>query len=152
MTLSVQFYQLLTTPLDRALPKLLEKAVGSGYRVLMTAAGPEQAEYLNQLLWTYDPASFLPHGTAGEGNDALQPVLISTEDTALNDAKLLVVTDGRAVREPERFERLADIFDGRDPTALEAARLRWTTYKEKGYTMAYMRQTENGGWDKKVIA
>ncbi|NBO18637.1 MAG: DNA polymerase III subunit chi [Proteobacteria bacterium] len=150
MSVNIQFYQLLTTPLDRALPKLLEKAAGSGFRTLLTASGPEQAEYLNQLLWTFDPASFLPHGVAGEGHEALQPVLISTEEAALNEAKLLVVTDGRMAQSPENYERIADIFDGRDATSLEAARLRWSQYKEKGFSMTYLRQTDNGGWDKKA--
>jgi DNA polymerase-3 subunit chi len=152
MSANVQFYQLLTTPLDRALPKLVEKAMSGGFRILLTAGSPEQAEYLNQLLWTYDPAGFLPHGAAGEGNEERQPVLISIEEAALNSAKLLLVTDGRMPQAPEQYERVADIFDGRDPVALDAARRRWSSYKEKGFSMTYLKQTDNGGWDKKVVA
>ena len=64
----IGFYHLLTTPLERALPRLLERARAQGYRIVVRAASPERVEHLNALLWTYDEASFLPHGSARDGN------------------------------------------------------------------------------------
>jgi DNA polymerase III subunit chi len=148
----IQFYHLTTTPLERALPKLLEKAVSGGYRVLLLTKHDEQAEQLNQLLWTYDPASFLPHGTATAANPEKQPVLISASVDAPNQANLLAVVSGATCETPNSFERVLDMFDGKDPQAVESARNRWKFYKESGHSLTYLRQTENGGWEQKAVA
>lgn len=147
---AVQFYHLTIAPLERALPKLLEKAYAGGYRTLLVAEDEERVEQLNQLLWTYDPASFLPHGSAHEGRADVQPILLSAELSADNKANFLVVTDGRNVSQAEQFERILDIFDGSSQQATDAARARWSAYKNAGHEISYFKQTEQGGWEKKA--
>ena len=145
---SVQFYHLTATPLERALPKLVEKAYAAGFRTLLVAENDARVEQLNQLLWTYDPGSFLPHGSAKDGETARQPVLLSTAIETPNEAKLLLITDGRTPSEPEKFERILDMFDGNDAPAVENARARWKQYKDGGHEISYMRQTAAGDWEK----
>ena len=152
MPSSVQFYQLLTSPLEKALPKLLEKAVSAGFRIVLTAETPERLEMLNQLLWTYEPGSFLAHGTKEDGEAEAQPIYLTTGTEAANNAKLLVVTDEKWPDNSNQYERIVDIFDGNDNAALQAARTRWIAYKKQDFTMAYMQQNEAGGWDKKMVA
>ena len=147
---SVQFYHLTATPLERALPKLLEKAVASGMRTLLLADSEAYAKRLNELLWTYDPASFLPHGGTDEPNPQTQPILVSASSKAENEAALLVVTNGAIPDNYADFQRIIDIFDGNNPQAVEAARSRWTQYKKGQHELAYMRQTEAGGGEKKA--
>ena len=77
---TIQFYHLTATPLERALPKLLEKAYGGGFTTLLVADSEEYVEHLNQLLWTYDPGSFLPHGSVKDGNVEQQPILLVTAE------------------------------------------------------------------------
>lgn len=146
---AIQFYHLTATPLERALPKLLEKAYGAGMRALVVAESDERVEQLNQLLWTYDPASFLPHASAKEGNGKDQPILLSQEVSDENSARLLAITDGRMVENPASFERILDIFDGTNPQSTENARSRWKSYMEQGLPLTYYRQTETGGWAQK---
>jgi DNA polymerase-3 subunit chi len=38
----VGFYHLLSTPLERALPRLLERALGQGHRVVLQAGSAER--------------------------------------------------------------------------------------------------------------
>lgn len=146
----IQFYHLLTTPLERALPKLLEKASQGKFRTLLLAESDERVDQLNQLLWTYDPGSFLAHGSLRDGHAEEQPILLSTRIEALNNANLLLVTDGRCCEEPSMFERIADMFDGGDAQAVEKARVRWGYYKEAGHSLSYLRQTDSGGWEQKL--
>jgi len=61
----ISFYQLMTHPLEKVLPKLLEKVYESGLRALVVASSNEQAQSLNASLWTYSPGAFLPHGMKG---------------------------------------------------------------------------------------
>lgn len=149
MPTEVQFYHLLTTPLARALPKLMEKAYAGGYRSVITTDSAEHALVLDTQLWDYDAASFLPHGVGGKDIDNQQPILISTTESPANAANLLCVTDGRMPEDPQKYSRILDIFDGNDDSMTQAARERWKSYKEFDITVSYHKQTEAGGWQKK---
>ena len=46
------------------------------------------------------------------------------------------------------WERVFDLFDGRDDGAVAAARGRWKLARVAGHTLTYWRQTEAGGWEK----
>ena len=144
----IGFYHLLATPLERALPRLLERARAGGYRIIVRAASSERVEHLNAVLWTYDEASFLPHGSARDGNAANQPIWLSAEGENPNGAAMLVLVDGVEAEDLASFTRVADLFDGNDPAAVERARERWRRAAAAGHTLAYWQQGE-AGWEKK---
>ncbi|MFW0778017.1 MAG: DNA polymerase III subunit chi [Rickettsiales bacterium] len=149
---SVQFYHLTTSPLERALPKLLETIISKGFRVAVVAESEERVAQLNQLLWTYDQNSFLPHGSAKDGNEKEQPIYLTTKPEAPNDANVMLITGGAVVEDTSGYERVADMFDGNDLSSLQAARLRWKHYKDAGLELSYMQQGEQGGWQQKAVA
>lgn len=143
----VGFYHLLSTPLDRALPRLLERARAQDYRIVVRAASSERIEHLNALLWTYDEASFLAHGSVRDGNPASQPIWLTDRWENPNDATMLVLVDGVEAEDLATFARCLDLFDGNDEAAVEAARERWRRVKAAGHTLIYWQQTE-AGWEK----
>lgn len=152
----IRFYHLMRQPLDQALPSLLVKALQSGKNIVIKAVDDRHAEHLNETLWTYHPDSFLPHGTAKDGNAERQPIFISAEnDNNPNGAKIIIITDSTLCETPEKFDLCCHIFDGRNPQAVNDARALWKKYKEKqdeGNTSAeltYWQQTDQGGWEKK---
>ena len=147
----IGFYHLTRTPLDRALPKILEKALEAGKRAVVVAGSDERVAVLNAALWTYDQDSFLLHGTAREGEAARQPVWLTAEDENPNGAQIVVLTDGATVAEMAAFERCLDMFDGNDPGAVAAARDRWRAAKAAGHVLTYWQQTDGGGWAKKDV-
>jgi DNA polymerase-3 subunit chi len=140
---------LKTTPLERALPRLLERALKEGHRAVVLAGSGERVEHLNQLLWTYDDASFLPHGSARDGNAARQPVYLTAEEANPNGAGMLVLIDGAEAKDLAGFQRICDMFDGNDEAAVEAARQRWRAAKAAGYALTYWEQTPSG-WVKRA--
>jgi DNA polymerase-3 subunit chi len=144
----IGFYHLLTTPLERALPRLLERGRASGHNIVVRAGSPERVEHLNALFWTYGDASFLPHGSARDGNADRQPIWLSAEVDNPNGASLLVLVDGVAAADLDSFARILDLFDGNDETAVAAARERWRDAKAAGHTLTYWQQTATG-WEKK---
>jgi DNA polymerase-3 subunit chi len=144
----IGFYHLLTTPLERALPRLLERARAQGYRIVVRAASSERVEHLNTLLWTYDEASFLAHGSARDGNPASQPIWLSDGEDNPNDATMLVLLDGVEAEDVASFARCADFFDGNDDAAVASARERWRRAAASGHTLTYWQQTA-AGWEKK---
>ena len=144
----IGFYHLKTTPLERALPRLLERALKDGYRVLVVASSSERVEHLNQLLWTYDEASFLPHGSARDGNTDRQPIFLTAGEGNPNNATMLVLIDGAASSGLENYQRVCDMFDGNDEAAVNEARQRWRTAKAAGHSLTYWEQTPSG-WVKR---
>ncbi len=147
---AVQFYHLTATPMERALPKLAEKAYGGGFRTHLLLDAPERVDYFNQLLWTYDQNSFLPHGTRGDAEPEMQPVFLSAELDAPNAPDLLFVTEGSVPPEPGKYKRILDMFDGKSEERTQAARERWKQYKAAGHEVSYFQQNDTGGWEKKA--
>jgi DNA polymerase III subunit chi len=144
----IGFYHLLATPLERALPRLLERGRAQGYRILVRAASPERVEHLDSLLWTYDDASFLAHGSARDGNAAAQPIWLTDRDDNPNDATMLVLVDGVDAADAAAFARCVDLFDGNDAAAVAAARERWRRAAAEGHSLTYWQQTE-AGWERR---
>ncbi len=147
----VGFYHLRTMPLDRALPRLLEQGLKGGHRVVVMAGSTERIDHLDGLLWSYDDASFLPHGTARTGSAERQPVWLTTADENPNGATMLVLVDGAGTTKYDHFERICDVFDGGDAAAVVAARQRWRDAKAAGHVLTYWEQTTEG-WQKRAEA
>ena len=144
----ISFYHLSSTSLERSLPKLLERAWTQGQRIVVRAASPERVEHLSTTLWSYEEASFLPHGSVRDGNAATQPVWLTHRGENPNGASLLVVVDGVEAEDIGSYARCADLFDGNDPGAVEAARGRWRRAREAGHALTYWQQTTSG-WEQK---
>lgn len=148
---AIGFYHLLLSPLEKALPKLLEKALEKGMRALVVTGSRERAEHLDTVLWTYEEGSFLPHGCAGHAGDVeRQPIWLSEKDDSPNHASLLVLVDGADSDRIADFERVVDMFDGHDSDAVASARRRWKARKDAGYALTYWQQTPRGTWEKKA--
>ena len=150
----VWFYHLLSQPLERTLPSLLERAGQRGWRVTVQAGSARRLQNLDEILWTYKPDSFLPHGSARDGDPHLQKVWLTTEGDNPNGAQVRICAYGASAQEAalsgEPYERVILIFDGNDDVALTAARAQWKALKESGLTLSYFQQTESGGWEKKA--
>lgn len=144
----IHFYHLTSTPLERVLPKLLEKAVQGGFRSIVRVESEEKAEWMNNMLWTYDPNSFLPHGSTKDGFVEQQPIYITSGEDNPNNANLLIVTDHSEFPSGAAYDRVIDIFDGSDIQLTTQARERWKKYKAAGHALEYRQQAENGSWIK----
>jgi DNA polymerase-3 subunit chi len=147
----VFFYHLQRSSLEQVLPDLLSKTLQRGWRATVRAGSTERVERLNTLLWTYDPASFLPHGSKADGKGEAQPVWLTDGDDVPNRAEVLFLVDGADSDQLGPFVRVCDLFDGNDPDALAEARERWKRAKAAGHSLSYWQQ-EDGRWSKKAEA
>jgi DNA polymerase-3 subunit chi len=147
----VDFYHLESSPVEKALPQLLERVLAGGHRAIVMAASEDRLEALANLLWTYDPNSWLPHGTTKDGSPADQPVWLTDRDENPNGARMLVLTDGMASSRMADFDRCLDLFDGNSPEAKAAARERWSAAKAAGHELHYWQQTA-AGWKEQGAA
>jgi len=144
----VRFHHLEQRRVDQALPRLLERALEEGRRVVVRASSDEMVAALNERLWTYDDASFLPHGAAGDGDPMTQPIFLTSEAENPNAATMLVRLSGvEAAEADDAFDLVVLLFDGRDEAALEHARGEWRRLKDHGRTISYWRESDEGGWE-----
>jgi DNA polymerase-3 subunit chi len=145
----IGFYHLTRTGPDHALPQLLARTLATGQRAVVLCGTAERVASLDDALWKCAEPDWLPHGTAADGDPDLQPVWLTTEDASPNNARFLFVIDGARSTRLGEFDRVFDLFDGQDETAVVAARERWTAAKAAGHSLTYWQQGPRG-WEKKV--
>ena len=145
----IRFYHLEKSGLDNVLPQLVGKALQKGERILIKAPDENEVERINEHLWTFDPASFLPHGTAADGSETDQPVFITAANENPNGATILFLTHDLEAADLAAYQLVCEIFDGRNEDSLAKARARWKTYKDAGHDLTYWQQGDKG-WDKKA--
>jgi len=145
----IGFYHLTRTPMEAALPKLLGRVLSQGGRAVVRVGTPERLAALDTSLWLSADPDWLPHGTPLTGNADLQPIWLTTEDEAPNAARFLFLVDGANTARTPEYDRVFDLFDGQDDTAVAAARARWSAAKAAGHALAYWQQGERG-WEKKA--
>jgi DNA polymerase-3 subunit chi len=142
------FYHLSRTALEVAAPPLMQKCLEAGWRVLAVSPDLERLARLDAALWTFDAASFLPHGQAeAPGLDAArQPVLLSAKLKNANQADALVLMDGTDAPVEAPFRRCMVIFEDGDRDTRARAREQFRAAKDSGLVTRYFQQTSVGGW------
>lgn len=110
--------------------KLVQKAWDSRQPCLVLAKDMAQAEELDDLLWSFEPESFIPHQIAGqdEGDDDV-PVLIVPPGVVTAIRPLLL----NLREEPAEgaFDRVLEVVPAEE-AARTGSRQRWMTYRERG--------------------
>ena len=143
---TIQFYHLLSTSRERAVPKLMDKMLKSGQRAVLLMNSDAMLKTMSDALWANDPASFLPHGSARDGHASEQPIYLTLTDENPNGADILCVLDGSSPTSISSYSKLLDVFDGSNESDVAAARARWASYKASGYALQYIKQQPGGGW------
>ena len=110
--------------------RLLEKAYQRGHRVFVYCESQKNAEYLDELLWTYKDDSFIPHNLQGEGPEPPPPVQIGygAEPRGFNDILL-----NMALSVPpffSRFRRIMEVVAANDASK-EISRTHYREYRSK---------------------
>ncbi len=123
--------------LVRAVAHLAALHYGAGRRVLIKAADQAQAQELDETLWTFDPASFLPHSLAGAPEQGQEPVLIALGTENLNQAEVLILAD--PARPPLKgFEQVVDFVPAGQGPDLEEARRRYRLWQDQGVRLGHL--------------
>ncbi len=147
----ILFYHLQSRPLEAVLPQLVEKSLDKSWRVVIQARTRERLAALDERLWNFDEASFLPHATDEDGDPAVQPVLLTLGEGNPNGAAIRFLTDGAPMpADVESYERIVLLFDGNDADAVAAAREAWRGVKALGLDATYWRQSHEGRWEKQA--
>lgn len=114
--------------------RLTEKAYQLGHRVFVHCKNQEDAERIDELLWTYKEDSFIPHNLQGEGPEPPPPIQIGfdKEPRGFNDI-LINLTD----EIPPFFTRFSRIIElvGNDEAAKTVSREHYRNYRANSCQM-----------------
>lgn len=139
--------------LDSILPPLLEKVLASHQQALVICPTESRTHRLDETLWTFAEASFLPHATCDAKFPEAQPILLThTEQPAPAHAahRLPVVLAGAeaALDTVMNAEKILYLFTAAQ-TDVSRARPLYKSLKSAGHTLTYWQQTATG-WSKKA--
>lgn len=114
--------------------RLLEKAYLRGHRVFVFCNNQQDAEYLDELLWTFKDDSFIPHNLQGEGPEPPPPIQLgySVEPRAYNDILFNMATEIPSFC--SRFKRIIEIITEND-AAKTTGRLHYRHYRAQQWDL-----------------
>lgn len=110
--------------------RLADKAYAQGHNIYINATDKPQAQALNDLLWSFRPASFMPHALAGE--EQSEQIAIGWGQDPGKHSDLLINLQLEIPSFFSRFARVAEVVT-QDEDSLAALRKSWLFYKERGY-------------------
>lgn len=116
----------------------------AGERLVVVADDEALRERLSQLMWEQGGKSFLANGTADGPHASRQPILVSAQCSAPNEARLVILADGRWREEAGTFDRAMLLFD---PAAADGARDLWRDFAAReDIDNRIFKQTQEGAW------
>src|SRR5687768_12743272 len=129
-------FYLIDKPRFREEPLLLvcelaRKAFDAQLPTLVFTRSREQAEQLDELMWSFDEDAFIPHQVAGEqDDDDVTAVLIVPPGTKTPDRKLVINLRDECVY--GEFESVKEVVPA-DEAERTGSRERWSEYKKRGF-------------------
>lgn len=130
---SIDFYFNAADRLEVAC-RLAGKAAAQNKRMVIYAPGPDLAQRIDQMLWTWQAISFVPHCFAGDALAAETPVVIAADAHSAPECEVLMNLSGQCPEFFARYPRLLEIVS-REEEDRKAARARYAWYRDRGYTI-----------------
>lgn len=112
--------------------ELARKAFDANLSTLVLARDADQAEQLDDLLWSFDDDAYIPHQLAGDDEDELAPVLIAGPDSDTPMRALVINLRDAAVQ--GSVERVLEVVPA-DDGARGPLRERWKQYLARGFDL-----------------
>jgi DNA polymerase-3 subunit chi len=111
--------------------RLTEKVYLLSMRVAILAETEADARNIDELLWTFNDRSFVPHALVGNGEsgDPSTPVQLTADAGNVPQADLLINLSGRMPQDPTRYARIAEIIDS-DEERRRLGRERYKSYRD----------------------
>ncbi|HHT0594645.1 TPA: DNA polymerase III subunit chi [Legionella anisa] len=111
--------------------RLLEKAYAKGHKVYVLCKNKQDAELLDELLWTFKEDSFIPHHLQGEGPIPPPPIQIGYEYEPKGFNDILLNLAGHVPYFYPKFKRIMEIVINLEADK-EQSRAHYRDYRAKG--------------------
>ena len=111
--------------------RLLEKAYLKKNQVFVYCAHQQDAENLDELIWTFKPDSFIPHNLQGEGPEPPPPIQIGYGEEPRGFQDVLLNLSATIPPFWTRFHRIIEIVSA-DEEAKIISRDHFRAYRKQG--------------------
>ena len=110
--------------------RFIEKVERLGHSILVVVDTLEEAQELDDLLWSFKPESFIAHQIIGGDEEAKVEITYTTNAGEHHD--VLINLSSQIPEYFSRFARAAEIVI-QEPKILENTREHYKFYKQRGY-------------------
>ncbi len=140
----VYFYYLKTPEKDIWICRIARNFYEQGKTVCILSASQVHAELLDQLLWTFEQLSFVPHEIVSDAGSVTQsPVLICSQKVEHIHADVLIIArdiSGSDIGFLSQFPIIVDFADLWDEYLKQLSRNRYKILNNLGYEVVTVEQ------------
>ncbi|HPQ97139.1 MAG: DNA polymerase III subunit chi [Thiothrix sp.] len=115
--------------------RLIDKAFARSMHVYVHADNHSTCAQLDELIWTWNDTSFIPHGMAPDAGGDTR-VLLGYDFEPMAHCDYLINLSRTTPEFFPRFARMAEILD-QEEEVLHAGRKRYKFYQARGYDLDY---------------
>lgn len=116
--------------------RVAQKALRNGQRVHIACQDAAQAQALDDLLWTFDAESFVPHTLLADDTQTEAPVTLTHTERCSTHQQVLINFRSPVPAYFSSFERLFELVV-QTPAVLAGTRANWAYYKSRGYPLDF---------------
>lgn len=131
---NVEFH-LLTDDNSSTLATLVHRLTSDWYnqgrKIYIHASAQQQAEFIDEYLWTREVLDFLPHNLIGEGGHPPAPIQIGYAEHTLSRGDILINLDLNLTIAPNQFRHIIE-FVPCDEQRKQQARNKFRQYRQHG--------------------
>ena len=136
----VLFVEVTASRLELKACEIAEGFYARGTRLQIIAADQEQASRLDDLLWTFRPDSFVPHGILeGDRDDPSLPVIITTRQAQEPGIRNLLMLDHCSPELVAQFPQAIHLVVVDDHARRESSRRYWVQLRKAGFTLRHQK-------------
>jgi len=111
--------------------RLVEKAYNKGHKIYVFCDNQQDAELLDELLWTFKEDSFIPHNLQGEGPEPPPPIQIGYEKEPRGFNDILLNLARHIPPFYPKFRRVMELVINEEAEK-ERSRAHFRDYRSKG--------------------
>ena len=127
------FYKLKNLSIELFLISLIEKSISKNWNSLVLLDNIERMEEINDLMWTFNDTSFIPHGSQSDLNPDKHNVY-------------LTCNDGIIINQPDNWKRCIYIFNEQNLKVTDELESYKRGIEDLNYDLKSFEQDNNGKW------
>lgn len=118
--------------------EVIKRGYRKGHKIFIHTDNKKLAETMDEILWTQDPKSFLPHQLVGEDEKTLPPIEIGYGQDPTIHPDILINLSNDVPLFFSHFNWVFEYAYGDDKNK-EIARERFKFYRERGYPLSHKK-------------
>jgi len=122
--------------------RLIDKIYQLNRQVYVVTESQQDAQRIDDMLWTFRPGSFIPHCIDGANSTVQIPVVIGFKDNAPEMGDVLLNLTHEVPLFFSQFDRVAELVAA-DENSRALSRNRFKFYKDRGYELTTHEMAKN---------